>query len=180
MNLDYLSDKNYDYTNKYRNRTLENSSIEDYNCGGAALLTYNAFIPYRDREEHIDGVAQMYNLGFTIDEIENAVLWKDVHQMLKEFNGDLTLVDKNYILKKNERLIAYRIFITIDDYDNELEIDSDFHFKFKDYGQKKWFEKTGFVGKIHSCNLNDWTSGIWEYDSEIIYFKLLIGEKYDS
>ena len=113
----------------------------------------------------------------TIDEIEGIILQKDITQMLKEFNGDLVLVDKDYIPKQNERLIAYRIFITIDDYDDGIEIDSDFHFKFKDYGQKKWFEKTGFVGKIRSCSLNDWTSGIWEYDSEVVYFKLLIGER---
>jgi hypothetical protein len=177
MTLDYLNDINYDYINKYRNRTLENSDIEDYNCGGAALLTYNAFIPYRDRTAHIDGVEQLYYCGMTIDEIESIILQKDIAQMLKEFNGDLVLVDKDYTLKQNERLIAYRIFITIDDYDDGIEIDSDFHFKFKDYGQKKWFEKTGFVGKIRSCNLNDWTSGIWEYDSEVVYFKLLIGER---
>lgn len=177
MSLEYLHDVNYDFINKFKNRTLENSDINDYNCGGAALLTYNAFIPYRDRTDHLEGVREMYESGMSIPEIEQVVLELDVEQMLKEFQGKLQVVEKNYELAANERLIAYRIFITVYDYFDEAEFDSDFHFKFKDYGQKKWFEKCGFGGRIHSCNLNNWTSGIWDYDSEIIYFKLLMGEK---
>lgn len=174
MSLEYLRDINYDFTNKLKNRTLENSNIEDYNCGGAALLTYNAFIPYRDRTDHLDGVLEMYEDGLNIAEIEAIVLRWDVHQMLKEFQGRLRIVDKNYELAANERLIAYRIFITIDEYSNDVEFDSDFHFKFKDYGQKKWFEKCGFSGKIRSCSLYNWDNGIWTYDSETVYFVLKI------
>lgn len=172
MSLSYLRDVNYDFTNELKNRTLENSNIEDYNCGGAALLTYNAFIPYRDRFDHLDGVLEMYEDGLNIAEIEDVVLRWDVYQMLKEFQGRLRIVDKNYELAANERLIAYRIFITVYDYLNNVEFDSDFHFKFRDYGQDKWFEKCGFSGKIHSCSIYNWDSGIWSYDSDIIYFAL--------
>ena len=174
MSLEYLHDVNYDFINKFKNRTLENSDINDYNCGGAALLTYNAFIPYRDRSDHLEGVQEMYEGGLSIPEIEHIVLTWDVEQMLKEFQGRLRVVEKNYALAANERLIAYRIFITIDEYSNDVEFDSDFHFKFKDYGQKKWFEKCGFSGKIRSCSLYNWDNGIWTYDSETVYFVLKI------
>lgn len=173
MSLEYLRDVNYDFINKFKNRTIENSHIKDYNCGGAALLTYNAFIPYRDREDHLDGVEEMYDDGLTIPEIERIVLKWDVQQMLEEFQGRLKVVNKHYELAENERLIAYRIFITIDDYSNDVEFDSDFHFKFRDFGQNIWFEKCGFNGEIHSCDLYNWKNGIWEYDSDIIYFALL-------
>lgn len=174
MSLEYLHDVNYDFINKFKNRTIENSDINDYNCGGAALLTYNAFIPYRDRTDHLEGVREMYESGMSISEIEQVVLAWDVEQMLKEFQGRLRVVEKNYDLAANERLIAYRIFIIIDDYLNDVEFDSDFHFKFKDYGQKKWFEKCGFSGKIRSCSLYNWDNGIWTYDSETVYFVLKI------
>ena len=116
MSLEYLRDVNYDFINKFKNRTLENSDADDYNCGGAALLTYNAFIPYRDRTDHLEGVQEMYESGMSISEIEHVVLTWDVEQMLKEFQGRLRVVEKNYELAANERLIAYRIFITVDDY----------------------------------------------------------------
>lgn len=174
MSLEYLRDVNYDFINKFKNRTLENSNIDDYNCGGAALLTYNAFIPYRDRSDHLEGVQEMYEGGMSIPEIEHIVLTWDVEQMLKEFQGKLRVVEKNYELAANERLIAYRIFITVDEYFDKGEFDSDFHFKFRDYGQTEWFEKCGFSGKIHSCSLYDWDNGIWTYDSETIYFALKI------
>ena len=174
MSLEYLRDVNYDFINKFKNRTLENSDADDYNCGGAALLTYNAFIPYRDRTDHLEGVQEMYESGMSISEIEHVVLTWDVEQMLKEFQGRLRVVEKNYELAANERLIAYRIFITVDDYLDELEFDSDYHFKFKDYGQKKWFEKCGFRGRIHSCSCNNWKNGIYYYDSETVYFVLTL------
>ena len=114
----------------------------------------------------------MYENGMSISEIEHVVLWWDVDQMLKEFQGRLRVVGKDYELAANERLIAYRIFITVDDYLNDVEFDSDFHFKFRDYGQKKWFEKCGFGGRIHSCSGNDWENGIYYYDSDTVYFVL--------
>lgn len=176
MSFEYLYDINYDFTNKLKNRTLENSDVKDYNCGGAALLTYNAFIPYRDRTDHTDGVLELYEKGFNISEIEDIVLWLDVKQMVKEFNGKLRVVEENYEPAANERLIAYRIFIIIDYYEDidDFDIDSDYHFKYRDYNSDTWFEKCGFVGETHPCCIDNWQSGIWEYDSDIVYLALTL------
>ena len=111
MDISIFTDPNYDFTNDLHKRNYSNTDLIDYNCGGAALLTFNAFIPYRDRSGHMDGVARMMQRGYSWDKTINIVLEKDIKQMLNEFGGRLKLVDYNYELNQDERLIAYRIFL---------------------------------------------------------------------
>lgn len=174
INIELFKDSNYDFTNDLKKRNYFNTNFTDYNCGGAALLTFNAFIPYRDREEHTEGILKMKDKGYTWDKVVNIILNRDIKQMLKEFSGKLSIVSSDYEIKSNERLIAYRIFIDKEYYEEGF-IDSDFHFKFRDYGSSSWFEKLGFSEDgIVETDINDWDYGSICYNSRTVFFCLKI------
>ena len=111
---------------------------------------------------------------------------RDIKQMLNEFGGRLKLVDCNYELNQDERLIAYRIFLDKElynigiskysDIDDLCEfIDSDFHFKFKDYNDKSWYQKLGFTEDgIVKTTVNNWRNGSIYYNSRTVFFCLKI------
>ena len=186
MDISIFTDPNYDFTNDLHKRNYSNTDLIDYNCGGAALLTFNAFIPYRDRSGHMDGVARMMQRGYSWDKTINIVLERDIKQMLNEFGGRLKLVNCNYELNQDERLIAYRIFLDKElynigiskysDIDDLCEfIDSDFHFKFKDYNDKSWYQKLGFTEDgIVKTTVNNWRNGSIYYNSRTVFFCLKI------
>lgn len=186
MDISIFTDPNYDFTNDLHKRNYSNTNFSDYNCGGAALLTFNAFIPYRDRSDHMDGVARMMQRGYSWDKTINIVLERDIKQMLNEFSGRLKLVDCNYELNQDERLIAYRIFLDKELYNIGISkyssiddlcefIESDFHFKFKDYNDKSWYQKLGFTEDgIVKTTVNNWRNGSIYYNSRTVFFCLKI------
>ena len=40
MDISIFTDPNYDFTNDLHKRNYSNTDFVDYNCGGAALLTF--------------------------------------------------------------------------------------------------------------------------------------------
>lgn len=177
----------YDYLNSDGRRNIDNTSRFDYNCGGYALNTFNWYYPrdifnsknfkkpedeWRCRDQTIGNILK--NSNNNINTILNTYALRDSYYMIQNFNGKLRRINSLKDLKKNERIIAYRL-----GYDkNSLECD--FHFIFKDYGDNKWSHKMGAL-KIENNKFTDdnifsdiWNLSYYCYSSNIILMALKV------
>ena len=168
---------NYDYTNRFKTRNLDNTDMLDFNCGGAALMTFDGFVPDHERDSYEEGIDEDIEAGLASWEIIDRLLWRDVDEMLHLFSGRLRLADAGEQPRENERLIAYRVALSYEkDDDNGTLIDTDFHFKYMD-SDGQWYEKRGFFNPIEKCDLS--ADSIWEcgpycapYTSDIVFMML--------
>jgi len=173
-----------DPLNKDGVRNQRNTPVTAYNCGGFALSTYNWICPYVRTDDSVDkydipddvytdvereGVmSTLVEMGWTESDIEEEILYHDVNFLLEEypFLEAVNLED----CKLDETVIAYRLFVHIDD-DNTCVEDTDFHFKVRINGF--WFEKMGNE-PIHLCQLEDTKPWVvneeLQYTSSIAYF----------
>lgn len=135
------------------------------NCGSYAFNLVRWYNP--DEAFDQDDIELGYQLiereGFNEEEVIQILFERDVEQILKDFN--VTMVDnKNYPLAENEELIAFRIGINRDSFDDDALI-IDQHFRVKRNG--KWFEKCGCSG-VHE--VKDYNEKPWMISAELIYW----------
>ena len=155
--------------------------IEDFNCGGFALKTYDLYLPYEDKTKDFaiyfdDKIEELYYSGLSLKEIENEILEETVEYMLKNFPKKLRVIKNFSDLKDTEELIAYRIGLEI--FSNEDEIgkyytgcDGDFHFKVLRDGH--WLEKFGEGLVIfEEFTTEPWKCNGMVYDSPIVFLGL--------
>lgn len=164
-----------DYLNSRGRRNSNNTSIYDYNCGGYALNTFSWFYPSSESDwEKRDYFFRRELKEFSIEEVYHKYVLRDTYNMIKKFNGKLRRINSIDDIRPGERVIAYRMCY------NELDGETDFHFIFRDYGDKKWHHKMG--DKEIQRNKFDtnyvlgpvWDSGYYNYDSEIILMALIL------
>lgn len=158
MILDY---KKRNYINYYHQRKKEQMDIDDYNCGGFALETYNWYVP---------GYKYFYIPKLIIEKGKKGTLLYYTRLILKDFGNDIRIIHNLKQLKSNEYAVAFRIS------------DSDFHF-YKRIKKDVWYHKPGRT-KILKSNWKDeevMNSKYWPrlqkdnpyvYDSDIILFAI--------
>lgn len=169
-----------DYLNSKRRRDNRNTSRHEYNCGGYALNTFSWYYPsncstfdeaenyWAEREDNLLLAAEDFGTEYAL----HHYVLLDAYEMIKSFNGKLRRIFCVNEARKNERIVAYRIGCDIDNWT------TDFHFIFKDYGEKKWHHKMGdknidrnrFTDEEVLCKI--WDCGYLDYDSEIILLAL--------
>ena len=165
-----------DFLNSNKLRNEENTLESSYNCGGYALRTFSWYLPYStsfvDSEQDTNDMLaeQLLFDGFSIKEIYQIILNKNVNFMLQDFFENLRVIKDINDLKDTEELVAFRIGIEpiYDEDDEFLYVDTDFHYRvFRD---NKWLEKCG-EKSIQSCsNITDiWEIDNFYYDSDIVF-----------
>ena len=133
-----------DFLNSNKLRNEENTLESSYNCGGYALRTFSWYLPYStsfvDSEQDTNDMLaeQLLFDGFSIKEIYQIILNKNVNFMLQDFSENLRVIKDINDLKDTEELVAFRIGIKpiYDEDDEFLYIDTDFHYRVFRYN--KW------------------------------------------
>jgi hypothetical protein len=166
-----------DFLNCYGVRNVENTNIDDYNCGGFALRTFSWYKPYTfEREDIVDIIVDLECQGYNYDYVTNKLLDIFEQQMLEDFS-DLERVDYGYEPAEDEDFIAFRVFydIEIDNSCDEPEVDFfDYDFHYRVFRDGEWLEKNG-GGEIREA-YGDWqTYDGYCYDSEVRYYIKKIG-----
>lgn len=147
----------------------------DCNCGSFALNVTSWFTPYDNNDEYTDesrsGLIQdMYDEGFDIDTIQNAVIELDTEEILRECPW-LEPISMDEAAAA-DRVVSYRLYIDAEALEYG-EVDEDYHFRVRINGF--WFEKCG-QDPIRFCG-TDTEEDPWEtspylvYDSAIKYFR---------
>lgn len=164
-----------DYLNSMGRRNSNNTSLYDYNCGGYALNTFSWFYPSGESDwEKRNYFFRRELKEFTIEEVYHKYILRDAYNMIKSFNGRLRRINSIYDIRPGERVIAYRMCYDVSD------DETDFHFIFRDYNDKKWHHKLG-EGNIQRNRFDTdyvlnhtWDCGYYNYDSEIILMALIL------
>ena len=108
-----------DFLNSNKLRNEENTLESSYNCGGYALRTFSWYLPYStsfvDSEQDTNDMLaeQLLFDGFSIKEIYQIILNKNVNFMLQDFSENLRVIKVEYlteydIVKRYKRLKRYR------------------------------------------------------------------------
>lgn len=174
----YCIDTEYDYLNSQGLRNVDNTDVDDYNCGGYALNTFSWYMPYEgETEDQEFKVSDMIEADFSLEEIYEILLSDYTSYMLNEIEGLRLLTDPTEV-KKNERLIYFRIFVDLIGYDSETEYYDDVHFDFhyRYFENGHWYEKCG-GDDLRTCDEDmesDWECGYNVYDSRTVYLALEI------
>lgn len=161
-----------DPLNCNRTRNEGNTYYGDYNCGGWALGTFSWFVPYRAPVERYHCLASTEVEEDLRNLLEDQFLWEDVEFLLNTFSN-LTMINSLNDVSKDATVIAYRIGVFEDDYEEEW--DYDFHFKVRRHGH--WTEKCGggAVKEVKEQDVfGDWINSVegFYYSSELILFEL--------
>ena len=160
-----------DYFNNKKTRNIENTSVEDYNCGGYALKTFNWYLPWGNHT-HSELAEDFYQEGLSKEEIQKAILKEDLKTLLTDFKDKLIYISSIEEASPKDTVIAYRLYVKIYDDEDEMceNVDTDFHFRVRI--NNLWSEKCGSC-EIKSCLF---TEGPWDvggdciYDGPILYF----------
>lgn len=148
----------------------------DCNCGSFALDITSWFTPYDNDEFYTDEqrtsmIEEMYDEGFSIEDIRDAVLELDVNAILRAcpWLEQISLEEA----EQTDRIVAYRLHIDEDALLAGEFDDDDYHFRVRINGF--WFEKCGQEG-IRFCGVfadeAPWhTTPSLVYTSNITYFR---------
>lgn len=115
---DYDEEEEYedrDYFNRERRFNPNNTSLEDYNCGGYAFDTMSWYRPYNEWTH--ERFSECYYSPVTWE--EGTEIAKK--QMLEDFGKSLREIESVEEIKDHERLILFR-----------LSSEGDFHYVFSD------------------------------------------------
>lgn len=142
------------------------------NCGSFALNVKKNYCPYNHNEAYTEDsrlimIEDLLCDGLTRQEVMDIVLERDWEEILKTCDWIEPIEYKD--IQPEDRVIAYRLCLVLDDY-GELW-DDDFHFRVRIGGF--WFEKNGSY-PIRFCGDSDqlapWVStDSLIYDSSIKY-----------
>lgn len=147
-----------DYYN-LRGRNSRNTDLDDYNCGGFALGTFNWYLPYASWSETTD------NLYFRRHMNTDAIVRYYANYILLDFGNRIREIKSVEELKVGERAIAFRAGV------------DDFHFCVRGKNGV-WYHKPGrnTIRRIKRSEVfaEEWVSPdhFVVYDSEIILFAL--------
>ena len=163
--------KGRDYLNRQKTRNVNNTCTSDYNCGGYALRTFSWYLPYDDIS-HSDLAEEMYQNGMSKEEIELEILQHDLEVMKEDFPDKLIYIKSLNEAAPEDTVIAYRLYIKIYDYKDEMyeNVDTDFHFRVR--SNNIWTERCGRDPILPcTCSEEPWDKGgDFIYDSPILYF----------
>lgn len=160
----------------------QTAELDDYNCGGFALSTFDIVAPYDDDDYdenlRIDTAIALMDRFESTRIVEDIIAEIDAEYLLLRYpflqritsrEADLMVQNES---KYKPTIIAYRVFFKFRRTDDGFRVDdSDFHFKV--YLKGQWYEKRGSseVEKCTRCALKPW---YYEedtiYTSKIIYF----------
>lgn len=136
------------------------------NCGSLALNIEEWYSPDEEFEmDDLDMAVVLSDEGESDDEILNFLFERNVEKILEDFvvDFDIHRVDsKDYPLKPNEELIAFRQCFNRTFYDENVVVD--YHFRVKRNG--KWIEKMG-AGPVKP--VEDYNEEPWMASEELIY-----------
>lgn len=159
MSLSFIRNFDPDYFNDWP---------YDANCGSYAFNIcgwYDADCEFEDEVgdvgEWIKELSEDGLSDFAISEIYAEVL---VEQILKDFYGEVRLLEEIPLLKPNEELIAFRTFCTMEDTGIP-----DFDYHFKVYRDGHWKEKCG-ASEVSDCTLENWNYEDFSYISPVHFF----------
>lgn len=154
------------------------------NCGSYALDVDTWFHPYSnwdeddEREpwdvwtydEREDDVKYYYEQGCSETEIYEYIMEKDADEILRQCPW-LRQCDPE-TCDDGRRLIAYRIGIDWEAYEQDDYFDTDFHFRLRENGVWKEKNGSGAVHRVYDAENFDepWEASAMTYDSPIIYF----------
>ena len=149
-------DPNYFYTN-----------LQDGNCGSFALNIKEWYLSDR-KFDNTDIAWEMECQGYDLNSILEYLTSINVEQILADFVDEIRLLDSKEEVKENEELIAFRVGVFDDSFD---DIDTDFHFRVKRNGE--WMEKCGST-EVRRCELEEgvnWTNSSGDiYNGPIVFF----------
>ena len=157
-----------DYLNKLNLRNVENTDIDDYNCGGLALHTFSWHLPYDSEDEILVELSEaLWNEEIDLDEGAEELAQFYIRNMLEDFPNLREIRDKSEV-REGERLIQFRALLNDDN-----DVDSDFHFRYYEDGH--WWEKCGTRDIINcddSVKCEDWDYSFGTYNSQDHYLAL--------
>lgn len=134
------------------------------NCGSFAFNIREWYCPDEcfDQDD-LELAAQLIDdEGLDETDVIRLLFDRNVEQIHQDF--ELKDVDnKDYPLKDNEELIAFRMCINRTFYDDELVVD--YHFRVKREG--KWMEKCG-IGRVRT--IEDYNEDPWVEGEDLIYW----------
>ena len=135
------------------------------NCGSFAFNIQEWYSP-DDRfcEDDIELGNRLFKETFlSVEEILRLLYERNVKQILKDFDV-MQVTDKNFSLKPNEELIAFRMCVNPDASTEDEPLYIDYHFRVKRSGC--WMEKPG----CHEIRMVDnYSEDPWEVSEELIY-----------
>lgn len=133
------------------------------NCGSFALRLKEWYD--NEVDEYMGGIEQwcleLLEEGIPDEEIPDMIAETYLDRLRAEFGNSVRLMSKldhATMLKAtsrnfNEELIAFRIYVPVEDWDPEEYLEFDFHFKVWRNGH--WMEKNG-GGAVHECSIDNW------------------------
>ena len=138
-----------DPLNNNNTRNIRNTDKFEYNCGGYALGTFTWYCP-RAKHEYV---------RYSFESIEEAyeITMHAVAHMVYEFEGKLRMIRKMSDLRRDERVVAFR-----------LASDGDFHYIKKT--MCGWYHKMGSSHFIERMSEHDVFNTEWcgRYDGPIV------------
>ena len=141
---------------------FENSQFST-NCGSYAFNICEWYCPDENFDE--DDIELAYELidekNMDEDDVIDILFKRNVEQIHKDFDIEETSY-MDYPLKKNEELIAFRMCLNRDLWDEGLVVD--YHFRVKRNG--KWMEKCG-SGRVQE--VEDFNESPWKVSEDLIY-----------
>lgn len=130
------------------------------NCGSYAFNIEEWYDPDLDEEwdEIEDWVDDFLERGYELEEIPDLIANEYVEQILSDFYEEVRLIDNEHGGAPNEEVIAFRIYIDLEDYWG-------FDFHFKVFRDGYWREKCGSQD-VTPCDLEEWG----RYNSSTFFF----------
>lgn len=142
------------------------------NCGSFAFRIKEWYHPEDgliDEVGEIDcWIADMIEMGYSIDEITEIYLDAIVEQIMEDFYGTIEICDGQPPGTDDKELVALSVFC---DWDKDFWSDYDFHFKVLRNG--RWQDKPG-MEPIRFCTKDDWG----RYTSKVVYFYHKVNDDY--
>lgn len=152
---------------------------EDCNCGSYALNLLDWFTPFErneadeegDWDERFQHIIDVHLVTKSKEDTIKLVLEEDVEFMLRSL-PELRRIQSPEEGETNERVIAYRLMVILNEYGEVT--DTDFHFRVRI--NDKWSEKCGSC-PIQDCCFDEditspWIDGSLKYEGEIAYFAM--------
>lgn len=152
------------FFNADKSRTVDNTPISAYNCGGYALGLYSWYTPYDpDEVGYFSDIVRAFNAD------REEMLKEMVQTMLEEVPG-LRRIESEIDLNSGEVLILFRLRLDRG-YDDDSYCDGDFHFIRKDGG--RFSHKPGGTA-IQEISEEEAFGPIWPngYDGPIVLLAL--------
>lgn len=161
------------------NPNLYEEQVNRQNCGSFALNIDGWYCPYIEEDKDIDEddllwkyteyerlmwIEEMVREGQAREDVMNCVIERDFEFILKTCPW-LEPINEDEI-EDTDRVITYRLSMTIPDEREEFDVDNDMDFHFRVFKDGEWWEKNG-NGPIH--RVEDPDCDVWEVEDWLVY-----------